>query len=177
MPKRNVRGRSRASILIVSNDAHFTSRMPTKRLAADCLVTDEAGRLLVLDPPYKATWDIPGGMVEIDESPWRAARREVREEVGLDIQPGELLVVDWKSRDGDFSEVLAMLFDGGRLTPRDIDRIVIDPSEVRGYRFVELEGAGKLLDAELFARVSAGLAARRSASIRYLEDGVPRLHS
>lgn len=167
--------RSRASILIVSTDAHFTSGMPTKRLAADCLFTDEAGRLLVLDPPYKVTWDIPGGMVEVDESPWRAAQREVHEEVGLDIEPGELLVVDWKSRDGDLTEVVALLFDGGYLTTRDIDRIVINPSEVRAYRFVELEEAGKLLDVELFARVSAGMAARTRAPITYLEDGVPRL--
>ena len=79
---------ARASILIVSDDAHFTTKMPTKRLAADCLLTDAAGRLLVLDPPYKLTWDIPGGIVEVDESPRRAAQREVHEEIGLDIEPG-----------------------------------------------------------------------------------------
>jgi len=161
--RRSASCRRRVSILSVSTDAHFTSRMPTKRVAADCLLTDGAGRLLVLDPPYKGTWDIPGGMVEADESPWRAAQREVREEVGLDIEPGDLLVVDWKSRDGDFTEVVALLFDGGHLATREIDAMVVDPSEVRGYRFVELEEAEKLLDAELFARVSVGLAARTTA--------------
>lgn len=58
--------------MLIVSDAHFTSEMPTKRLAADCVLTDEAGHLLVLDPPYKATWDIPGGIVEVDESPRRA---------------------------------------------------------------------------------------------------------
>ncbi len=133
---------ARGSMLIVSADAHFTSRMPTKRLAADCVLTDEAGRLLVLDPPYKGTWDVPGGVVEVDESPWRAAQREVQEEIGLDIEPGRLLAVDWKPREGDFTEVVALLFDGGTLTAQDIDRILLDPSEVRGYRFVELAGGG-----------------------------------
>ena len=151
--------------------------MPTKRLAADCLLTDEAGRLLVLDPPYKVTWDIPGGIVEVDESPRRAAQREAHEEIGLDIEPGELLVVDWKPRDGDFTEVVALLFDGGALTAPDIDRIVVEPSEVRGYRFVELDEAATLLDAELFARVAAGLAARASGRIAYLENGVPDPHT
>ncbi len=159
-------------MLIVSADAHFTSGMPTKRLAADCVFTDEAGRLLVLDPPYKGTWDIPGGIVEVDESPWRAAQREIHEEIGLDIEPGRLLVVDWKRRYGDFTEVVAMLFDGGTLSAQDIDRIMLDPSEVRGYRFVELAEAGMLLDAELFTRVSTGLAARASGRTEYLEDGV-----
>lgn len=160
-------------MLIVSADAHFTTKMPTKRLAADCLLTDEAGRLLVLDPPYKLTWDIPGGIVEVDEPPRRAAQREAHEEIGLDIEPGELLVVDWKPRDGDFTEVVALLFDGGTLTARDIDRIVIEPSEVRGYRFVELDEAATLLDAELFARVAAGLTVRATGRMAYLENGVP----
>jgi len=157
----------------VPPDTDLTSNLPVKRLAADCLLTDEIGRLLVLNPPYKLTWDIPGGVVEVDESPWRAAQREVREEVGLDIEPGELLAVDWKTRDGDFTEVVALLFDGGDLTATDIDRIVIDPSEVQSYRFVVLEEAERLLDAELFARVAAGLAARTSGLTAYLENGRP----
>jgi hypothetical protein len=61
-------------------------------------------------------------------------------------------------RDGDFTEVVALLFDGGTLTALDIDRIVVEPSEVRDYRFVDLDEAATLLDAELFARVAAGLA-------------------
>lgn len=67
----------------VPDDAHFTANLPAKRFAADCLFTDEAGCVLVLEPPYKLTWDIPGGVVEADESPRCAAQREVREEVGL----------------------------------------------------------------------------------------------
>jgi len=160
-------------MLIVSVDAHFTSGMPTKRLAADCVFMDEAGRLLVLDPPYKVTWDVPGGIVEVDESPRLAVRREVLEEIGLDLVPGPLLAVDWKPRDGDVTEVVALLFDGGTLTAQDVDRIVTDPSEVRGYRFVELDEAALLLDDELFARVSIGLAARAGGRVEFLENGLP----
>ena len=82
-------------------------------------------------------------------------------------------MVDWKPRDGDFTEVVALLFDGGTLTARDIDRIVVEPSEVRGYRFVELDEAATLLDAELFERVAAGLAVRATGRTAYLENGVP----
>lgn len=79
--------------------------------------------------------------------------------------------MDWKSRDGDFTEVIAFLFDGGVLTSADIDRIVVNPTEVSSYRFVDLDEAKRLLDSELFARVSAGLRAQSSGSAAYLEDG------
>lgn len=127
--------------------------------------------MLVLEPTYKPTWDLPGGVVEADESPWRGAQREVREEIGLDVEPGALIAVDWKCRDGGFTEVVALLFDGGVLAADDIDRIVADPGEVRSHRFVSLGEAERLLDAEQFARVVAGLAARRSGATAYLENG------
>jgi len=57
-------GRAGAWMVSVSADDHFTAKLPAKRMAADCLIADEAGRLLVLDLPYKSTWDIPGGAVE-----------------------------------------------------------------------------------------------------------------
>jgi 8-oxo-dGTP pyrophosphatase MutT (NUDIX family) len=155
----------------VPDDDHFTAKLPTKRMAADCLFTDQADRLLVLEPPYKSTWDIAGGVVDRDESPRLAAQREVREELGLIVEPGDLLAVDWQSRSGDFTEMVAFLFDGGVLAPADIEQIVIEPAEVTSLRFVTLDEAERLLDAELFARVAAGLKARVSAAAAYLENG------
>jgi pimeloyl-ACP methyl ester carboxylesterase/ADP-ribose pyrophosphatase YjhB (NUDIX family) len=155
----------------VPDDVHFTAKLPTKRMAADCLFTDQAGRLLVLEPPYKSTWDVAGGVVERDESPRLAAQREVREELGLSVEPGDLLAVDWQSRSGDATEMVAFLFDGGVLTPGDIDEIVIDPTEVMCFRFVTLDEAERLLDAEQFMRVAAGLEARRSGTTMHLENG------
>jgi ADP-ribose pyrophosphatase YjhB (NUDIX family) len=157
----------------VPDDVHFTAKLPAKRMAADCLFTDEAGRLLLLQPPYKPTWDIPGGVIEGDESPRRAAQREVREEIGLSMEPGDLLAVDWVSQSGDFTEIVAFLFDGGVLAPGDIAQIVIDTTEVSSFRFVTLDDSERLLDAEQFARVKAGFKARRSAATVYLENGFP----
>jgi ADP-ribose pyrophosphatase YjhB (NUDIX family) len=155
----------------VSDDVHFTAKLPTKRIAADCLFTDEAGRLLVLEPPYKSTWDLPGGMVERDESPRLAAQREVREEIGLIVEPGDLLAVDWVPQSGDFTEIVAFLFDGGVLTPSDIARIVTQPTEVSSFRFVTSNEAKHLLDPEQYARVAAVVNHRTTTNPTYLENG------
>lgn len=157
----------------MSGQAHFTTRLATKRMAADCLFHDGEGRILVLEPTYKPTWDMPGGGVEVDESPRETARREVIEEIGLDIEPGHLLAVDWIRRSGEFTEVVAFLFDGGVLGSLEIGRIVLDPSEAQRCRFVSLAEAGSLLDIGQFARLMAANSAKKAGSTAYLENGHP----
>jgi len=44
-------------------------------------------------PPLQDRWSIPGGVLEIGEMVREAAIREVREETGLIVEPGELLGV------------------------------------------------------------------------------------
>ena len=63
--------------------------LPRIPASAGALIFDDAGRLLVVNPTYKAHWTVPGGIMEADgETPWEACRREVHEEVGLVVEHG-----------------------------------------------------------------------------------------
>ena len=46
-----------------------------------------------LNEPSQGRWSLPGGVVELGETVREAARREVQEECGLQIEPGEVLAV------------------------------------------------------------------------------------
>jgi 8-oxo-dGTP diphosphatase len=46
-----------------------------------------------LNEPSQGRWSLPGGVVELGETVQEAARREVWEECGLQVEPGEVLAV------------------------------------------------------------------------------------
>src|SRR3989338_5585071 len=76
--------------------ADYFKSLPTKPIASGALIFDTQGRLLILKTTYRAGWIIPGGIVEVGESPIKACLRECREELCLDIKLGRLICLDYK---------------------------------------------------------------------------------
>lgn len=52
-------------------------------------------------PPFEGYWEVPGGFVERGEHPTQAARREVLEELGIDVVLTGLLGIYLESSSGD----------------------------------------------------------------------------
>ncbi len=150
-------------------DAPFV--LPRIPASAGALIFDSRGRLLIANPTYKEHWTIPGGIMEADgETPWEACRREVREEVGLVVDEGRLVAVDFlrpkRSRPGG----LRFLFHCGVLTDDVLDGITLQEEELSEHRLVEPAEGLSLLSGPLRRRVGAALAAPTGCV--YLEDGV-----
>jgi len=72
----------------------YYDSLPKKRMASGVLYLNEVRELLIVKPTYRDHWLIPGGVVEINESPLQAARREVKEELGIDAGDLEFICVD-----------------------------------------------------------------------------------
>src|SRR5688500_8404371 len=113
----------------------YQESLPKKRMGAGCLFFDNAGRLLLVKPSYKPVWEIPGGVVESNESPKAACQREVLEELGLNREIGRLLVVDYGSATETKTEALMFIFLGGILANSDIASIRLPPQELVGFEF------------------------------------------
>ena len=153
--------------------AEGNAKQARKRVAADVLVRDITQRILLVDPTYKPDWDLPGGMAEANEPPLEAARREVREELGLTLTIGRLLCVDWVSPHGPWDDTLMFIFDGGVLTAAEIDNLRLVDDELAAYQFCTEEQTAQLLRPYVWQRTRAALEALRTGQASYLQDGRP----
>jgi ADP-ribose pyrophosphatase YjhB (NUDIX family) len=153
--------------------AEGNAKQARKRVSADILLRDEQGRILLVDPTYKPAWDLPGGMAEANEPPSEAVRRELREELGLDITIGDLLCVDWVSPHGPWDDLINFIFDGGVLSSEAISKIRLVDDELRAFEFCDQGRAKERLRPYVWRRVSVALDALQTGRATYAQDGYP----
>ncbi len=151
----------------------YQRTLPRKRMSAGVLFFNKKGQLLVVNPTYKETWEIPGGSVEANESPRQAAEREVGEELGLALPPLALLGVDYTGETDTRTESIQFIFDGGVLSAEIIDQIVLPADELSEYRFLKPKKAMDLLNKKLRRRVGHCLKARERGDTVYMEAQTP----
>jgi 8-oxo-dGTP pyrophosphatase MutT (NUDIX family) len=151
----------------MAQPAAWYATLPTMFGSAAALFTDPAGRVLLVKPNYRDHWSLPGGILEHGEPPHLGCRREVSEEIGIVIDPGPLLVIDWVAPDEDRPKpIVSFVFDGGSL---DTDApIALQRSELDDYRFVPAADLAGYLPPFLAARVTAALHGRAAGCAVYL---------
>jgi ADP-ribose pyrophosphatase YjhB (NUDIX family) len=153
-------------------DDHDDFVLPRIPASAGGLIFDGSGRLLIVNPTYKKHWTIPGGIMEANgETPWEGCRREVREEVGLDVTRGRLVAVDFLRPRRTDAGGMRFLFDCGVMSDEELSAITLQEEELSEYRFADMADALEILSGPLRRRVGEALGAGPGETV-YLEDGL-----
>ena len=149
----------------------LNSFLPRKRAIGQLLGRDTAGRVLLCQLTYKRDWDLPGGVVEVGESPRLAVGREIDEELALKIDAGDLVLTDWLPPWGGWDDAVCLVFDGGVHDAEILDDMVTQPREIRTAEFCTLEQVDERCADFTARRIKAALAAVESGIPAYTESG------
>lgn len=158
---------------VVTGPVGFSSVMetvlPKKRLIAHVVVRNEHDQVLLLQTTYKSDWELPGGVVEPDETPRLGAAREVFEELGVELELGSAALVDWMPPSLGWSDAIEFIYDAGTTPAESLAGFLLEAREISQAHWVGRD--------ELDQRVSP-LSARRIRLVLdgftgFTEDGVP----
>lgn len=143
--------------------ALLNSFLPRKRAIGQMLLRDTDGLVLLCELTYKPDWDLPGGVVEVGESPAHGTTREIEEELGIHVPAGRLLLTDWLPAWSGWDDALCLVFDGGVHDADIIDRMVREDREIKSVHFCSLE--------EVRAHCADFTARRVEAAVASLDGG------
>ncbi len=159
----------RALLARIAGDPPATSRegfiallnagLPTKRIIAQGRLRDENNRILLCRLTYKKEWDLPGGVVEVGEAPAAGLAREIREELGITVEVGELLTVNWLPAWRGWDDACVFLFDLGQVDASYVEEMRLQPTEIVGVEWCDTDAVnehGAAAATELLAAVDAG---------------------
>ncbi|WP_370948355.1 NUDIX domain-containing protein [Amycolatopsis sp. cg5] len=144
--------------------------LPRKRMSAGMLLLDERQRILLIEPSYKKHFDIPGGVVEADEPPWRTSERELYEELGISRR-GPAILVDYMTTTDQMPEGIAWIFDGGRIDQAEVDRLVLTDPEVNSVGLYTLAEMERRVVPHLARRLAAAVEVAGTGQLALCEDG------
>lgn len=139
--------------------ALLNAGLPTKRVIAQGLLRDENDRVLLCRLTYKREWDLPGGVVEVGESPAVGLQRELQEELGITVTVGDLITVNWLPAWRGWDDACVLLFDLGVADSAISDQMTLQPTEIAGVEWCDetaIETQATLATRELLSAVRTG---------------------
>lgn len=131
---------------------------------AGVIVVDGDAVLLVrrTNPPAVGSWSLPAGFQEVDEPPAAAAVRELREETGVVVDPGALVLHDTAfGRRDDGSSVVTICYAVPRAATEGEPVAGDDAGDARFWTLDALAAAGE--------RIEPGYRERFATAVRRFE--------
>jgi 8-oxo-dGTP diphosphatase len=141
--------------------------LPRHSVSVSGVVRDSGGRVLLVKRADNGRWEIPGGVMGLDEGIHQALLREINEETGLNVQPGRLTGVYKNMSLGIVALVFECTPTGGQLGTSD---------ETAEVAWIEPDQLAHLVGDRIRTRIEDALSALPMPAARdQMVDGGDRL--
>jgi 8-oxo-dGTP diphosphatase len=133
--------------------------MHTVLVAAGVII--ERGRVLLTQRKsgthLEGLWELPGGKVQPGEDPREALRRELEEELGIEVSVGEIVDVTFHRYEDAHKAVLLLFFEAARVAgsadPRAVDVAAFEWAAAQGLEPARFPAADRAVLKKLRARL------------------------
>jgi len=105
--------------------------------------------------------------VESGESPITCCKREIFEEIWLELDIEKLLCLEYQQT--EFDDSMMFIFDWGVISYWDIDSMILQESEIKNIHFRTLENAKKYLLPKMYNRLRNAFLAKKMNAAEYFE--------
>lgn len=119
--------------------AILNAGLPRKRVIGQGVLRDRDGRVLLCELTYKREWDLPGGVVEVGESPATGLVRELEEELGITVEVNGLVTMNWLPPWSRWDDACLFVFDLGVVDAELIEQMVLQRTEIAAVHWCDLD--------------------------------------
>ena len=135
------------------------------RQCAAAIIRNASGQVLLVRQNYGThAWGAPGGVVEVGETPMRAAVRETAEEVGLEVELTGVIGL-YLLRGGGWPDILAHVFAANVMGGSER---IVDPGEIERLEWRALDDLPSPLVTDVAAALE-DLKAGRTGVVRTVQ--------
>ena len=124
-----------------TGEKHFVGKVAQK------VIICKGGTVLLVRDPRETNeiWELPGGRLNVGESPQAGIKREVQEELGVSIDLQDIIHIEQFLQVSEGKNALVIVYVATLAEP-EVD-LILDPLEIAEALFVSIDQA---LDRELF---------------------------
>ena len=146
--------------------------LPKQSLTSKVIVETSNGDWIIVKNPHHPNWQLPGGGVDAHETPRAAAKREVLEELNVEIGEPQLLLIDSIVTRGEHGDGL-MFYWKVLVSAESLKNIKFQVGELVDYKILPASGATALMSDSVQRRLAAyfALSAEQQSAVVYLEEG------
>lgn len=150
----------------------YYETLPRKRMSAGGIILNPNNEVILVKPSYKNLWLLPGDVIEQLESPLDAIKRELREEISLDIDPIKLMFISYIKGKTKYEEALCFIFNFGTINNTMVKKIKIYNNEIIDFKFFKLNEIDNIVSENTKKAIHIAYNDFNKNGTYYVENGI-----